>query len=122
MAANFTLEGDWGGTIKAGYETATKVAGRPDPADGYLWRRRIYTIDRARSGQGLITFAPNTGNTAAGNTLYVVNGDDQVYGNAADTYLLQTDDVTPTPQGSGMWREHQVAISYGEWEQWEIPT
>ena len=123
MAATFTKEGEWFGSIKAGYETATKVAGKPDPADGFLWRRRIYTIDRARSGQGITAFAPNVGNTALGNTLYVKNGpDDKLYGNVNDTYLLQTDDVVPTPQGSGLWQEHQVAVSYSDWETWEIPV
>jgi hypothetical protein len=122
MATVWTKAGDWFGSIRAGYETATKVAGQPDPAAGYLWRRRIFTIDRARSAQGLVSFDPQTGNTAAGNTLYVVNGSDKVFGRASDIYLLQKDDAIPTPQGSGLWQEKQIAVSYGEWEEWEIPV
>jgi hypothetical protein len=122
MSATFTKEGEWFGTIRAGYETANAVAGYPAPASGYIWRRRIYTIDRARSGQEILTYVPNVGNTATGDELYIVNGDDTVYGNVSDIYMLQKDDIVPTPQGSGMWLEQQIAISYQEWEQWLLTT
>ena len=122
MAAVFTTTGDWFGTLDAGYETATKVAGKPDPATGFLWRRKIYTIARARSGQELLSFTPNVGGTTTGDNLEIVNGGDTITGNVGDTYLLQKDDVILTPQGSGMWEEHQIAVSYNDWEQWEIPV
>ena len=122
MAATFVLTGNWFGTIKAAYETATKVAGRPDPATGYLWRRRVYTIERARSGQTLTSFSPNVGNTTTGDKLSITNGTDTVAGSAAQTYLLEKDDIVPSPQGSGMWEEQQIAVSYTDWEEWQIPT
>ena len=122
MAATFTTTGDWFGSIKAGYETAGKVAGKSDPATGYLWRRKVYTIERARSGQGLLSFAPNVGGTATGDQLSITNGGDTISGSALDTYLLEKDDVVPTPQGSGMWEEQQIAVSYTDWAEWEIPT
>jgi hypothetical protein len=122
MSATFTKTGDWFGSIRAGYETANKVAGLPDPAPGYIWRRRIYTIDRARSGQQILTYVPNVGNTATGDDLCIVNGGDTVCGTSGDIYMLQKDDIVPTPQGSGMWQEQQIAVSYQEWEQWAIDT
>ena len=122
MAAVFTTTGDWFGTIRSGYETATKVAGEPNPTTGYLWRRKIYTIERARSGQELLSFAPNVGGSTTGDNLSVTNGADTIAGSINDTYLLQKDDVVPTPQGSGMWEEQQIAVSYTDWEEWLIPT
>ena len=122
MAATFTKKSEWFGSIRAGYETATKVAGKDDPAEGYVWRRRVYTIERKRNGQGLTAFSPNVGNTTTGDNLGVQNGPDIIAGNGDDTYLLQKDDVIPTPQGSGLWEEHQIAVSYQDWEEWEIPT
>jgi hypothetical protein len=122
MAATFDITGDWFGSIRAGYETATKVAGKPNPTDGYLWRRKIYTIERARSGKTLTAFAPNVGGSTTGDNLTVQNGADIIAGSASDTYLLQKDDVVPTPQGSGMWEEQQIAVSYTDWEEWLIPV
>ena len=122
MAATFTVEGAWFGRIEARYETAQKVAGKADPADGYLWRRKVYTITRARSGQGLTAFTPNVGGTTTGDNLSIVNGPDTQVFNASDTYMLESDDVVPAPQGSGLWEERQVAVSYADWEEWEIPT
>jgi len=122
MAATFTTAGDWHGKIRSGYETATNVAGKTNPPDGYLYRRRIYTIERERSGQGLTAFTPNVGNTTTGDNLSITNGPDTVSGNVADEYLLLTDDVLETPPGSGLWVEMQVAVSYTDWELWEIPT
>jgi len=122
MAATFVTTGAWFGTIKAGYETATKVAGKPDPETGYLWRRKVYTIERTRSGQTLTAFSPNVGGTTTGDKLSITNGADTIEAGAADTYLLQKDDVVPSPQGSGMWEEQQIAVSYTDWEEWEIPT
>jgi len=122
MAATFVTTGAWFGMIKAGYETATKVAGKPDPAAGFLWRRKVYTIERARSGQTLTAFTPNVGGNATGDQLSITNGADTIQGAVADTYLLIKDDVIPTPQGSGMWEEQQLAVSYTDWEEWEIPT
>ena len=122
MAAIFTTTGDWFGSIRSGYETATKVAGKPNPTTGYLWRRKVYTIERARSGQELLSFTPNVGGSTTGDNLSVTNGADTISGAVADTYLLQKDDVVPTPQGSGMWEELQVAVSYTDWEEWLIPV
>ncbi len=122
MAATFVTTGDWFGVIKAGYETATKVAGKQDPATGFLWRRRVYTIERARSGQTLISFVPNVGGNTTGDKLSITNGADTIEASVNDTYLLIKDDVVPTPQGSGMWEEQQQAVSYTDWEEWEIPT
>ena len=122
MAATFAITGDWFGSIKAGYETATKVAGKPDPSTGYLWRRKVYTIERARSGQTLLSFNPNVGGTTTGDNLSITSGADTIQGGAGDTYLLEKDDVVPAPQGSGMWEEQQIAVSYTDWEEWEIPT
>ena len=120
MAATFTTTGDWFGKIEAKFETATKVAGKAEPKDGHIWRRKMFTITRSRAGQGLTAFTPNVGGTAVGSVLSIVNGSDTITGNASDTYMLLQDDVVPTPQGSGMWEEQQVAVSFGEWEQWEI--
>ena len=122
MAATFVTTGDWFGRIRAGYETATKVAGKPEPTAGYLWRRKIYTIERARSGQTLTSFVPNVGGSTTGDKLTIKNGTDTVSGAVADTYLLQKDDIVPTPQGSGMWEEQQIAVSYTDWEEWLIPA
>ena len=122
MAATFAITGDWFGSIKAGVETATKVAGKPDPATGYLWRRKVYTIERARSGQTLTSFAPNVGGTTTGDKLSITSGTDTISGSDANTYLLLKDDVVPTPQDSGLWEEQQIAVSYTDWEEWEIPA
>lgn len=122
MAATFVLTGDWFGKIKANYETAVKVAGKPDPTTGYLWRRKVYTIERARSGQTLTSFVPNVGGLTTGDKLSITNGADTIAANIADTYHLEKDDIVPTPQGSGMWEEQQIAVSYTDWEEWEIPT
>ena len=122
MAATFVTTGEWFGSIKAGYETATKVAGKDDPATGYLWRRRVYTIERARSGKTLTAFSPNVGGTTTGDNLTITNGSDTIAGAAANTYLLEKDDVVPAPQGSGIWEEQQIAVSYTDWEEWEIPA
>jgi len=121
MAATFTTTGEWMGTIRAAYETAQKVAGKPEPADGKLWRRRIYTIERHRFGKGVLAFSPNTGNTTTGDNLKITNGGGVLQGNAADTYLLLKDDIIPNPQGTDMWKEAQVAVNYQDWEEWEIP-
>ena len=120
MAATFTTTGDWFGKIDANYETADKVAGAQAAADGFAYKRKIYVITRARSGKGLLTFTPNVGGTTTGDNLSIVNGGDTISASADDTYLLQKDEVVPTPQGSGMWEEQQIAISYGAWEQFEI--
>ena len=122
MAATFKKSSEWMGSIKGGYETAVKVAGKPDPQDGYLWRRRVYTVDRERICKGLLSFSHNVWNTASGDSLYVMNGEDRISGNADNDYLLLRDDVIPNPPGSGMWKEVQVAVSYTDWEQWLIPT
>ena len=122
MAATFVITGDWFGSIKAGYETATKVAGKPDPQDGYLYRRRVFTIERSRMGQTLTSFNPNVGNTTTGDKLSITSGADTIQGSAAQTYLLEKDDIIPSPQGSGIWEEQQIAVSYTDWEEWEIPT
>jgi hypothetical protein len=120
MAATFTLTGDWFGTIDANYETANAVANAPAPADGFAYKRKIYLITRARSGQELTAFSPNVGGTTTGDNLCIVNGPDTICGSADDTYLLQKDAVVPTPQNSGIWEEQQIAVSYGEWELYEI--
>ena len=122
MAATFVITGDWFGSIKAGYETATKVAGKPDPQAGYLYRRKVYTIERSRYGQTLTAFSPNVGGTTTGDKLSIKNGTDTIEGSNAQTYLLLKDDVVPSPQGSGMWEEQQIAVSYTDWEEWEIPS
>lgn len=122
MSATFVITGQWFGTIKAGYETATKVAGKPDPATGKLWRRRVYTIERSRFGQTLTSFSPNVGNTTTGDKLSITSGTDTIAGSAANTYLLEKDDIVPSPQGSGIWEEQQIAVSYTDWEEWQIPT
>ena len=122
MAATFVTTGEWFGSIKAGYETATKVAGKADPATGFLWRRRVYTIERSRMGQTLTSFSPNVGNTTTGDKLTITSGADTIQGSASDTYLLEKDDIVPSPQGSGIWEEQQIAVSYTDWEEWEIPT
>ena len=122
MAATFATMGAWFGSIKAAYETAVKVAGKSDPATGFLWRRKVYTIERARSGQALLAFEPNVGGNATSDKLSVTNGGDTISGSASDTYLLEKDDVVPSPQGSGMWEEQQIAVSYTDWAEWEIPT
>lgn len=122
MAATFVITGEWHGTIKAGYETAVKVAGKPDPATGFLWRRKVYTIERARNGQTIVSFSPNVGNTTTGDKLSITNGSETIQGSAADTYLLLKDDIIESPPGSGIWEEQQIAVSYTDWEEWEIPT
>ena len=120
MAATFTLTGDWFGQIEANVETANSVANAPEPDEGFAYKRKVYVITRARSGQGLTAFAPNVGGTTTGNNLSIVSGDDTINGSSDDTYLLQKDAVVPTPQGSGIWEEQQIAISYGNWELFEV--
>jgi len=123
MAATFTTAtGNWEGSLKGSYQTADKVAGLADPQDGYLWRRKIYTIERSRYGQTLSSFTPNVGGSALGNTLSVKSGPTTITGSATDTYMLLRDDVTPAPKGSDIWLEEQTAVSYTAWEEWEIPT
>ena len=122
MAATFVTTGEWFGSIKAGYETAKKVADLPALEKGYLYRRRVYTIERSRMGQTLLSFSPNVGNTTTGDKLSITSGADTIAGSAADTYVLEKDDIVPTPQGSGIWEEQQIAVSYTDWEEWQIPT
>ena len=120
MAATFTTTGEWFGKIDANYETADKVAGAADPPTGFAYKRKVYVITRARAGQELLTFVPNVGNTTTGDNLCINNGPDTVCGSGADTYLLQRDAVVPTPQNSGIWEEQQIAVSYGDWELFEV--
>ena len=120
MATTFTKVGDWFGKIDANEETANSVAGAPTPATGFAYKRKVYVITRARSGQGLTAFTPNVGGTTTGENLCIENGPDEICGSSADTYLLQKDAVVPTPQGSGLWEEQQIAVSYGEWELFEV--
>jgi len=122
MAATFAIASKWFGSIQAGYETASKVAGKADPQEGYLWRRRVYTIERSRLGQTLTAFSPNVGNTTTGDKLSITNGGDTIFGSVGETYLLTKDDIVPSPQGSGIWTEQQIAVSYTDWEEWQIPT
>ena len=122
MAATFTTTGEWQGTLRGSFQTANKVAGKPVPSDGYLWRRKIYTVERFRWGKGLLTYNPNVGGTALGGGLCITSGTTTVCGNDADTYMLQKDDVSPSPPGSDIWKEVQIAVSYSLWEEWLVPT
>ena len=123
MGATFdTATGDWKGRVDGTYETANKVAGKEDPADGYLWRREIETWTRQRTGQGLSAFDTDAGDNVAGETLQINNGDDTLNGPLGFVYLVQVNGIVPDPQGSGIWIESHVAVGYTEWEQWLIPN
>lgn len=122
MSATFAQVTDWFGSIQAGYETANKVAGKAAPQDGYLWQRKVYTIDRTRTGQTLTGFTPEVGNEVAGNTLSVTNGADEIFASSSQTYIFLKDDMVPSPVGSAIWDQKQTAVSFSDWEEWEIPS
>jgi len=121
MATSFTKVGEWEGDIDSGFETAQKVAGLGDPGDGYLWKRTIYTISRSRVGNELLTFLPVVGTESAGDNLTVQNGALTIRGNAAQTYVCTKDRCEPYPNGSGIWRQSQLWVSYSTWVEYQIP-
>jgi hypothetical protein len=120
MGATFTSNGDWEGRIRTTFETAKSVAGKT-PQDGYLFRRKILVLERQRVGKGLTAWVSTTGNSTTGDNLSFKNGADTLTGGAGDTYMLKTNNCLPNPQGSGIWLETQVAVSFQEWAEWEIP-
>lgn len=123
MGADFTggSTGKWQGSIKPGYQTATKVAGLPEPDAGYVWRRSKYTVDRYRWAKGLVSFDSDAGDTVTGDTLSITNG---AWSGAplsgSLTFLVIANDLIPSPPGTDMWKETHVSEGYSDWEQWEI--
>jgi hypothetical protein len=106
------------GPIKSAFQTATKVAGKPEPDEGFVWRREYYTADLYRYGKTLTSFLSLAGNRVAADTLSTTNGGDTLAA-SGDPYMVVANDMNPDPVGSGIWKETLIAIRYGEWEQWE---
>ena len=122
MATTFTKPGDWHGTFNGTSETTEKVAGRPAPAAGFLYRRDINRVDRRWFGQGLTGWAPTQGAEVLGNAITVQNGPDILTGSALDTYLTMVDEVNESPPGTGLWEQVQNFVNYSDWVEWKIPT
>ena len=122
MGATFTTTGEWQGVLKGGYQLADKVAELAAPDTGKIWRRKHYISDRYRNGQGLLSWASSAGDRVYGDDLIVTNGPDNMDGliGGAPDHIITSNDLTPDPPGSGIWKETQVAEGFGEWEQWEI--
>ena len=119
MATTFTTASSLQGSIKSAYQTAVKVAGKPTPADGFIWRRQVYTADLFRYGKGLTSFASLAGTRVAAATLSTTNGSD-VLAASGDPYLCLVNDMIPNPLGSGMWKETLICVRYEDWEEWEL--
>jgi len=122
MGATFTTTGDWQGGIKGGYQTATKVAGLPDPPAGYLYRRQRSVSDRWRNGQGLTAWTSGAGNSVAGDDLDITNGPDSTSWGGEPDYIVTANDLVADPPGSGIWKETLVAENFTAWALWAIPT
>jgi len=122
MGATFTTTGSWQGEAVGGFQTAKKVAGLPNPADGYLWKRKRNVSKRWRWGKGLTAFTDSSGDNIAGDDLTVTNGDDTTLLAGQNAHIITQNNVVASPPGSGIWKENMVAEGYTDWEQWEIPT
>ena len=119
MATTWTkVDPKWQGPIKGDFQTADKVAGKPVPAAGFVWRREFYTADLYRYGKGLLTFDSLAGDRVLATTLTTTNGADSLTA-SGDPYLIKNNSVLPSPSGSGLWKEVKLAVRYGEWEEWE---
>ena len=119
MATTFTTAGVLQGSIKSAYQTATKVAGKDAPQEGFIWRRQVYTADLYRYGKGLTSFASLAGTRIAAATLSTTNGADSLAA-SGDPYLCTVNDMIPSPSGSGIWKEILIAVRYEDWEEWEL--
>jgi hypothetical protein len=122
MATAFTTTGLWFGQIDGAYETAKSVEGMKPPTVGWLYRRKKFTVNRARNGQEVQSFAPLAGTTSLGSALRIDNGGDNLTANAEDIYLCEVDRLDPAPVGSAIWKQVQKWTHYEEWELWEIPS
>ena len=113
------ITGTWQGTIKGTYQTATKVAGKPAPQKGFVWRRQAYTADLFRFVKDVATFTSIAGTNVAASTLSTKNGANTLTA-SGDPYLVTANDLAPDPPGSGIWKEIKIAVRYDDWEEWEL--
>ena len=124
MPVTATTEGEWKGSNSTGFETAKAVAGFPPPATGWLYRRNYLRIDQESVVKGATIFTTDVGSSiAAGNAdTRITNGADSIELSASGDFIVQTDDLIPNPQGSGIWKHVRTLILYEDWFEWEIPT
>lgn len=122
MGATFTITGTWQGQIKGGYQTATKVAGLPDPPTGSIYRRKRNVSSRWRWGKGLTAWSSSAGEVAYGDDLDITNGPDSTNWGGEPDYIVTANNLEAAPPGSGIWRETYVAENYTAWELYELPT
>jgi hypothetical protein len=122
MGATFTKTGEWQGDVNGGYETATKVAGLPEPDEGKIYRRKRNISSRWRNGQGLTSWTNSAGTEIYGDDLTITNGPDTTSWAGEPKYLITQNELQADPPGSGIWKEIMVAENYTDWAQWTIPT
>lgn len=114
-AATFTSATDWMGGWDPKAFFATTVAGKPDPPEGKIYMRGAMIINRYRYGTG-ITGGTEIGTETTG-TFEITNGVDVVTINdGGKKFRCTTDEITPDPDGSGIWKQVQVWEYYSDWQ------
>lgn len=123
MGVSATLSGDWqGGSITGGYETATKVAGLPNPASGKIYRRKRNVYSKWRYHQGMTAFSSDAGDEVVGDDQTITNGADEPVLAGEPDAIITAHTIEPSPTGSGIWIERQTIEGYTEWAEYTIPT
>ena len=114
--------GSWQGKFTGGYETATKVAGLPEPATGKIYRRKRNVYSKWRWLTEVTSFSSLAGTTVTGDDQTVTNGADTPTYAGEPSAIITSHELEANPPGSGIWIESQVIEGFTEWAEFTIPT